>query len=201
MAIIQDRLSTTFVDEDYIPPEDTFRDILTVDYEGGPIAIGDTSQGINFQPWRLHYGIGGIIVLTPQVSGAPVTVLTVANCSQISFCFDQNGRPSVTYIVGGSAFLYWYNSYLGNFTTDSFAGIFSVLLSMDDKRVMQNSTSDMLWWYTKLTAPNVYTLFHRRQRDRFQTEFSMKVGCLPYMSRGGMHRGLRGKIATRAGIS
>jgi hypothetical protein len=200
MAIPEDRFSTEFVDGDWIPPEDRFRATLLTDYEGGPIAVTDTSQGLNYQPWSLSYQPGGIIRLTPETTGVPYDVLTVPGCSQISFCFDQNGRPSVTYIIGANCFLYWYDSYLGSFTTDEFPGIFSAMLSMDDKRSKQNGTNDILWWYTKLTGPAEYTLYHRRQRDRFQTEFTMKVGCLPYMSRAGMHRGLRGKIATRAGI-
>lgn len=198
--IPQDRFSTTFVDGVYIPPEDRFRATLLVDYEGGPIAITDTSEGINFQPWTLSYDIGGQITLTPETVGAPVVVLTVPGCSQVSFCFDQNGRPSVTYIIGADAYLYWYDSYLASFTTDVFPNIHSAMLSMDDKREMQNGVNDMLWWYTKLTGAAEYTLYHRRQRDRFQNEIIMKVGCLPYVSRAGMHRGLRGKIATRAGV-
>lgn len=200
MAIIEDRLSTEFVDGDYIPPEDRFRSSLLVDYEGGPIAPQNMAQGNNYQAWSLAYMPGGNIVLTPEITAVPVTVLTVAGCTQISFCFDQNGRASVTYIIGANCFLYWYDSYLGYFTTDEFPGITSAMLSMDDKRPRENAASDILWWYTKLTGPSEYTLYHRRQRDRFQTEYLMRVGCLPYMSRAGMHNGLRGKIATRAGV-
>lgn len=200
MAIPQNRLSTTFIDADYIAPEDRLRASLLVDYEGGPIAIGDTSQGNNFQNWNMTYQPGNQIVLSPESVGTPVTVLTVAGCTQISFCFDQNARPSVTYIIGANAYLYWYDSYLGSFTTDMFTSIYSSMLSMDDKRARQSAANDMLWWYTKLTGPAEFTLYHRRQRDRFQTQYTMRVGTLPYVCRAGMHRGLRGKIATRASV-
>jgi hypothetical protein len=200
MSIPDDRLSTEFVDGEYIPPEERFRASLLVDYEGGPVGVTDTTQGANFQNWSLSYGVGGDIILTPETTGSPVTVLTVPGCTQISFCFDQNARASVTYIIGANCFLYWYDSYLGSFTTDEFPGIVSSMLSLDDKRPMEAGVSDILWWYTKLTGPAEYTLYHRRQRDRFQTEFPMKVGVLPYVSRAGMHRGLRGKIATRASV-
>lgn len=201
MAMLEDRLSTTFVDGVWIAPESRFRPTLLEDYEGGPIAPQDTSQGLNYQIWALSYALNGDIILTPETTGLPVTVLpTVLGCEQISFCFDQNGRPSVAYIIGGSCFLYWYDSVLANFTTDEFTGIFSAMLSMDDKRAAESAVNDILWWYTKLTGPGQYSLYHRRQRDRFQTEFLMKTGCLAYMSRAGMHDGLRGKIATRAGI-
>jgi hypothetical protein len=200
MAIIEDRLSTTVVPDTDIPPEDRYRPTLLEDYEGGPIAIQDTTGGANYQPWALSYHPGGIIRLTPEIAGSPVDLLTVPGCSQLSFCFDQNARPSVTYIIGNNMFLYWYDSTLGDFTTTEYSTVRSSLLSMDDKRRRLVSYSDMLLWYTVETLPGVYTLYMRRQRDRFLTEFTMKVDCPPYMSRGGMHEGLRGQIVLRAGV-
>ena len=192
-------MSTTFVDGAYIAPEDRLRPALKVDYEGGPIAITNTSGGMNYQPWSLAY-TDPVITLIPEITGVPVVVLNVSDCEQLSFCFDQNARVSITYIKGTSMFLYWYDSVAADFVTTEFTNVVSSLLSMDDKRLMEAGNNDMLLWYTILSAPAEYTLYHRKQRDRFLTPHLMRVDTLPYMSRGGMHVGLRGKIATRASV-
>ena len=59
---------------------------------------------------------------------------------------------------------------------------------------MQVGTNDIIFWYTKSITPNVYNLYHRRQRDRFTIEYLMKENVPLYLWKAGMHKGLRGKI-------
>lgn len=194
MAIIQDRLSTITVPDEYLPPEERNRASFLLDFEGGPIAFTDTSGGMNYQTWALTYD-GLDIILTPEITGSAVVVLSVAGCEQISFCFDKNARPSVVYILGTSAFLYWYDTTLGYFTTTEFTGVHSAMLSLDDKRELETANNDILFWYTKEVAVDEFNLYHRRQRDRFLNEILMASDTFPYVYKVGMHKGLRGQLA------
>jgi hypothetical protein len=192
MAIPQDRLSTEVVDDAFIPPEQEDRLSFQHDVEGGPIAIGDTSEGMNYQAWNLTY-VGNDIILTPRTVGTPSTIINVAGAQQISFCFDQNARPSIVYI-SDSCYLYWYDSVVANFVTSEFTGVTSAMLSLDDKRALQVGANDIIFWYTKEVTPGQYNLYHRKQRDRFLDEYLMKEDVFPYIWKAGMHQGLRGKL-------
>jgi hypothetical protein len=192
MAIPEDRLSTEVVEAPFIPPEQEDRLSFKHDVEGGPIAIGNTSEGMNYQVWDLNY-VANDIILTPRTSGLPSTIITVSGAQQISFCFDQNARPSIVYLTD-SCYLYWYDSVVANFVTTEFTGVKSAMLSLDDKRIMQVGANDIIFWYTKEVSPGVYNLYHRKQRDRFLDEYLMAEGVFPYVWKSGMHEGIRGQI-------
>lgn len=196
MAILEDRLSITVVDAPYIPPEETYRSQgFLRDIEAGPIAILDTSGGMNYQSWILTY-VDPVITLTPQTAGVPVVAdISPANATQLSFCFDQNARATIAYRVGTDVYLYWYDSDGAAFVTTQYPNYISMMLSLDDKREMEVSVNDILFWYTREMSPGVYNLYHRKQRDRFEVEHLMEAGTFPYFNAVGMHTGLRGKIA------
>jgi hypothetical protein len=199
MAIPEDRLSTTFVDGDVFSPDERIRPTLLEDYELGPMAISDTSAGLTYQSWTLSY-VSPDITLTPETTGPPVVPYTKPGCTQLTFCFDQNARPTFAYVIGGNGFLYWYDTDAAQFVETEYTGLISVFLMLDDKRATQTGANDMIFWYTRLTGPSEYSLYHRKQRERFETEYLMKTGCLPFFSRGGMHDGFRIKLMMRAGI-
>lgn len=195
MGMWEDRLSTEVVDGVYIAPETEGRAGYLYDNEAGPIASGDTSGGMNNQEWILTYNDPNF-TLTPQTTGAPIAAdITVVGAEQVTFCFDQNARPTIAYVKGGSGFLYWYDSDPARFVTTEYVGIVSLMLSLDDKREMQNNVNDILFWYTMEDSPDVHYLYHRKQRERFLTPYEMAQGCFPYFNGAAMHKGLRGKIA------
>jgi len=146
MAIPDDRLSTELVEANILDPDSRNRD-LNEDYESGPIAVNDTSEGIKYQAWKLSFS-GGDFIITPEVSGLPVTVLSGQDSEQCSLAFDQNARPSIAWVTAaGQAKLYWYDTVAADFViTDLEAGITGIMLSLDDKRPMQVSASDILLW-------------------------------------------------------
>ena len=198
MAIIENRLSTTLVDDTYIPPEGFIRNSFLHDKEGGPIAVTDTSGGMNAQDWTMTVSPAFEVVLTPDV-GAPYSLNTITGAKQASFCFDQNARPSIVWVTDTTTYLYWYDSAVGNFvTTDLGADVISAMLSLDDKRALEVSDNDIILWYTKETSPSVWQLYHRLQRERFTIEYEMTppAGIVypPYLWKAGMHEGLRGKV-------
>lgn len=198
MSIREHRLSDIVVDAPYNDPEGDFRGSPLTDFEGGPISLLDTSEGMNFQPWDLSYN-GSDIILTPRNQGTPQTIISVANCQQASFCFDQNARPSICYRTPGGVYLYWYDTYAAGFVTTPYPTAKNGALSLDDKRARQVSVNDIIFWYTVEVSPNVYHLYTREQRDRFTVEYRMEVNGVPpevppNIWKVGMHEGLRGKI-------
>jgi hypothetical protein len=194
MGIWEDRLSTEVVDALYIAPETEVRPWYLQDREGGPVASGDTSGGMDNQEWIITYDDPDF-TLTPQTTGSPIAAdITVAGVEQVTFCFDQNARPTIAYVKGGSGFLYWYDSDGAAFVTTEYVGIVSLMLSLDDKREMENNVNDMLFWYTMEFSPGIHYLYHRKQRERFLTPYEMVQDCFPYFNGAGMHKGLRGKI-------
>lgn len=204
MSIPDHRLSTEVHAGNWLEPDDRQREVPYWDYERGPIAIGDTSEGLDYQNWTMRWNpINGNFETWPTDAGTPVTIITnvPTGVSQASFCFDQNGQASVTWIENGQAKMYWYNTDIPGWTTDVLAvDIVSTLLSLDDKRVTQTQTSDMILWYTRETSPGQYDLFTREQRDRFEIEYPMKTNVGQFVVKGGMNDVLRVQVATRFGL-
>ena len=199
MAIPEQRMSTTVVTADFIHPDELDRD-LNEDYEAGPVGVGDSSLGLFYQDWHLTYGVGtGDFTVTPALTGSPQVIINVANVTQCSFCFDQNGGVTIAYTVGGAAFLYWYDTQQTAWVTDQLDfGVTTPTLTLDDKRPLQIQNNDILLWYTKDVGGGVYNLYHRMQRERFQTEYEMLTAIPPYIYKLGMHQGLRVQIGLSA---
>ena len=207
MAIAQGRLSTEVVLGNYLPPEGP-RQRGVIDFEMGPIAQTDASEGLLYQPWHMIWNVvTGIFTATPSLTGAPVDVLTVADTViYVSFTFDQAGRINIAYSTEDSSFLYWYDTAAATFvTTDLGPEVLCPNIYLDDKRSTQSASSDMLLLYTTTSASNLhdsYALWMRRQRDRFDFDVSPDYGTLMhnsllhyYISAIGMTDELRIQIA------
>ena len=197
MAIPEGRLSTDWAatESQYSIPEDRVFYAYS-NYERGPIAIEDTSEGLLYQTWTFSWDEStGDITATPETTGSPTVVHNIPACSLISCTFDQNGRVAIAYI-NGSSYLWWYDSALGSRTTKDLGNdVFSVSLYLDDKRSTQNTDNDMLLWYTKQNAGQ-WDLFMARQRDRFLTEYPMYTGLdVGFIHNSGMSYGLRGQLS------
>lgn len=201
MSIPEHRFSDILVDAEYIPPEEEPRYDRRIDMEGGPIAVTNTTGGMNYQPWDLSIVVD-TVTLTPRNTGSPVSVLSASNIIAASFCFDQNARPSVVYQTPGGVYHYWYDSDMASFVTTAYPDMVSAVLSLDDKRSRQVNVNDIILWYTREVTPGVYNVFTREQRDRFTIEYPMLMDGVapsvpPNLWKAGMHKGLRGKIVLR----
>lgn len=195
MAIPQGRLSTTPVEDIFLPPEArAFKRLVS--HEQGPVAIEDTSMGLLYQPWTLSYDkISGEITMLPNTTGIPVVLITIVfGITDITFTFDQNARLTIAWKLDtGNTYLFWYDSFLGQTVTEDLGtDIISSAIQLDDKRATQSSFSDMILWYTKDDGFGTYTLYNKLQRDRYTIEYEMAT-LLPvqYIHNTGMHYGLR----------
>lgn len=199
MAIPEDRMSTSVVDDEWLPPDERNRE-LTEDYEQGPIALNDTSEGLDYQVWHLTYQIaGGNFVVTPETTGSPVVELTgIPPIDQCSLAFDQNGHVNIAYsLTGGATYLYWYDTLAAGWVTTLLpSAVFCPTLTLDDKREFATSTNDILMWWTEKQPDDTYNLYRAQQRDRFDplVPKEMSIDVYPYIYKLGMHQGLRIKL-------
>ena len=196
MAIPEGRMSTQVIEGEFLPPDN--RNFFSVyNYEKGPIALEDTSEGLLYQDWRLEWESNtGNVVVYPETSGGSLIILNLPAVRYITFTFDQNGRISASYSTDTSSYIWWYDTALAQrVTTDLGADVITPSLHLDDKRSTQNAANDMLLWYTKQELAGTYELFMLRQRDRFLTEYSMSTGLVyPYIGKIGISDELRVQI-------
>jgi hypothetical protein len=192
MAVISNRLSTIVRSAEWYDPDVRDHGLIN-DFEMGPIALNDTIQGINYQVWQLTWNSGtNQFIVTPETVGAPVAVLTHANVTQATLAFDQNGHVNIAFTAAGVPKLYWYDTVLGNWTTDNLpAGTITPTICLDDKRVTQTAASDILLFYTIQQISGLYNLYHRFQRERFGTQHLYKTNVPPFIRKCGMHKQLR----------
>jgi len=135
------------------------------DYELGPVAIQDVSQGLQVQTWRARLRNDSIYLTaenTPEFK-----VFTGRGISDIGFTFDQNGRYLIAYVEQEVLKLYWYDTVLQGYTSKILGtGNISPKITLDDKRPRFNLTNDVVLAYVRAGK-----LYYRQQRDRFDVEY------------------------------
>lgn len=135
----------------------------------GGIAIGDPSQGIVYQIWSLAADHSGNLFLsapnTPSFSFLPGV-----NAVWCALAFDQNARAFAAYCTAaGSAHYYWYDTTIPGYTTTALSGVVTrVFAALDDSRVAESATADILLVYERAGE-----LFFRQQRDRYLVEYDL----------------------------
>jgi len=139
---------------------------FTIDYEDGGIAINDPSAGLMYQMWTGHVIGNDVVLSAPSVS--PTVIYSGVNITEISFTFDQNMRPTLTFVEGGQSKLMWYNPLIPGNDITNFSGSFPRVF-LDDKRPNQNITSDIILAYIFNN-----NLCMRMQRDRYLIEYILK---------------------------
>lgn len=158
---------------------------LKQDFEDGPIALNDPSEGLFYQIWQGIASDTGVKLWDADENGTDV--LSALNITEMSFTFDQNGRPSICFTQYGQTKIYWFDSSLGTVTTTTIgAGIGSPKLILDDKRQTQIGSSDIIMGYIKNEQ-----LCYRQQRDRFLIEYILATGVVGRLIKIGMGNNLR----------
>ena len=200
MSIPQNRLSDEPIVSAYLPPDDITHG-LNEDWEKGPIALNDSSGGMNNQDWHLTFAAGQFTV-TPSDTGPPVPIVTGSeplDSVQCSFAFDQNGQPVIAWIDSSDGgHLYWFDPQEAELTITDFQNpVTSVALCLDDKRPREVRINDILLFYTIPAAGlDHYSLHHRRQRDRYTDDYPLADPVWPYIHKLGMNSELRVQITT-----
>lgn len=164
--IPENQLSSVSVYADFFTP---IRIDSLVDYEWAGIEIYDTSEGMQAKIWTCFYEDGQIKIKNDLYQ---YTLLTIANVSALSFAFDLNMRPQVTYVANGETYLWWYDSLTASQVTTNFGAEFKTpQLSLDDNRSLQTSNADVIFAYIRNER-----LCIRIQRERFENEYDLGDG-------------------------
>ncbi len=143
---------------------------------------------------KVFFPEGGTFTITPETVGDPVVVLSgVTSSQQCTLAFDQNGRPTIAWEdLNQQGYLYWYDTVAAEFVTTAFQQpVTGIALTLDDKRIRQSGANDILLFYTQPNQDTTYTLYHRRQRDRYGVTYELQNPSWPYIHKCGMHEELR----------
>jgi hypothetical protein len=169
----------------FLAPRDRLKSPL-VDYHIGGNDIDDASGGLRVKIWSARYLDGQIYLAAVGVP--PVSVLTIANVANFSFCFDQEMRPVIAYeLTGGDSALRWWNPDEAEFQTITLTGARSPRVTLDDSRPDALAESDVLCTY--LIGAGLY---FREQRDAFAVPYLLEdaFGADRVIGRFGMNQRL-----------
>lgn len=158
-------LSNLTITSTVLAPDNKVRRHLKEDFELGPMALDDLTKGLMFRVWRA-WTDGLSVFLAPESDqNNPITLFTDTDVREMSFAFDQLGRPQVAYISNTTCKFWYFDSTMPGQNTMVIPNAKSPLLSLDDKRVKSANSSDVLLFYI-----NAGTLRYRQQRERYQIE-------------------------------
>ncbi|URA06908.1 hypothetical protein Pfeifenkraut_BL30011 [Xanthomonas phage Pfeifenkraut] len=169
--IPEGRLSTTPVQAQFIwtgPRSSPFTDT-----ERGGVALNNATQGLLVKMWAVRYDkeTGDVIMSAPGVSD--VVAFTRPDITELSLTFDQNMNPFIAFVQAGQAKFWWYDPLIPGQTFEEtlINGVQNPRCSLDDKRELETSRSDVILAYVRAGS-----LYVRYQRERYLTEHLMQGG-------------------------
>lgn len=201
MALPDNAPSSEPVIADYIEPYDRYTGAME-DFEAGGIALNDSSEGLDYQIWYLSYddddesSTYGDFTLQAETTLETAVVINVPQVVRCGLAFNQNMDPFIAYETRScEAKFYWYDTVLADYTTTTLpAGSRHVACCLDDHRITQTGTSDIILAYIRSG-----TLYYRQERDRFTVERSLGAVGAGVLNKVGMTSNLRLKFDVREG--
>lgn len=154
---------------------------LLVDWELAGVYLNDPSQGMLVKLWRVDAIVnketGSVDVTVSAPGGVTPTeqtrVLFSGNdITEVDLAFDQNMNPFIAYMQAGQPKIYWYDpTASGMIHTNLPAGCYDLRCTLDEKRAINISNSDIILGYIR--AGNFCI---RMQRDRYLIEYVLRSG-------------------------
>lgn len=133
-------------------------------WDRGGVAISNTSEGIDSYIWESW--TDGDTIYIRREGGATLEVLSEPDITEIDLTFDQNMRPCIVYVSGGVSKMLWYDTSIEKQTTTIYPDIRNPRVSLDDKRTVNTSESNIIFSYVRGNS-----LYYRLQRDRYSIEY------------------------------
>jgi hypothetical protein len=139
----------------------------------GPIALQDPSAGLLVKIWQVRALQDGFDLLLSSSGVAEYVWYTHSKpIEQVSLAFDQNGLNVMAFVdADGGAFLRWFDPTVNAYVTDDISYATTPRVTLDDARLFNLSNSDVILGYVRDGI-----IRYRRQRDRFQNEYTPPVG-------------------------
>ena len=143
-----------------------------ISYQWGPVQVQDPSHGLLVKVWTLRVE-GGEAILSAPGSPTQTVFARSADIDNVNLAFDQNGRPCVCFEEeGGGAYLYWFDPVPNEPVFMPIPGdAVSPRITLDDARPFNGADSDVILGYVRDGLVR-----YRRQRDRFEDEFTPPIG-------------------------
>lgn len=162
-------LSLRVLSAAFLPPRTSIRfsaQAGLTDTHFGGVALGDPSQGIQYQLWTAYIDAGDVWLSAPNTPA--YNFLPGVGANWVALAFDQNAREFLAYSTpAGTAYYYWYNSTIPGYTTTALPGLVPrVFAALDDARPQESSSADIILAYTRTEE-----LYFRAQRDRYGVEY------------------------------
>lgn len=177
----ENRLSSTLVADAYTYPYTLTPPNKKTAYALGGIGLSDPSMGLALQLWTAVAEPDGVYVTAPT-NEVPIALLMQPNITELTLAFDQNMNYMLAFVQYGVAKLYWFDTFLGQYTTTEFPGALTPRITLDDRRESQTALSDVVLAYVKDN-----NLYFRLQRDRFQNEYLLKTAVSARLEQMGMN--------------
>lgn len=175
------RLSTTAAPDDFLGARNNPLIGPILDYEDGGIGIQDPSAGLLVQVWTGRVSQNAVLLSAPNTP--EFTWLTGESISEFSFTFDQNMKPTVSYIDAGIAKLNWFDLVDNVQKTTTFGAEYRhPRVALDDKHPLASGTSDVIFAYVRSGS-----LYFRAQRDRYAIEYFLKADVIETLRKIGMN--------------
>jgi hypothetical protein len=160
--------------------------ITTVtDYEDGGIGLNDASQGTQYQIWKARLVGDDVLLSAPNTP--EFVVYSAGGITEISFTFDQLMRFALAFVQGGQSKLLWYDTSVSSTVITVLASdVTNPRVVLDDKRINQSASSDIILAYKRGTS-----LYYRQQRDRFTVEYLLATNITQKLNKIGFSNKLR----------
>lgn len=185
------RLSTTLVAGPYTYPYNLVPPNKRTAYSLGGVALNNPSQGLKVQLWTAVAQETHIEIFSENQPN-PVQILGQPDAGDLTLAFDQNMNPALSYVQYGMAKLYWFDTFLNQYVITDFPLAVTPRITLDDKRELQTSKSDIILGYVK--NENLYI---RLQRDRFLNEYLQKEAVSGRLENMGLNTGNRMQFQIR----
>ena len=152
--------------QEFIPPYNQHFGVMNPKAVGG-VALRDTTEPADKYVWDMYVVDGTEVFIGKDLSHE--LLFTVDNpITWLSFCFDINMNPTVTYVSGGKSYLYFFDTSLNDVNTIELADAYTPNLVLDETRQFNINNATILLAYLKQGK-----LMVRFQHERFQQEHEL----------------------------
>lgn len=131
----------------------------------GGIGLGDTTEGLRYQAWKLRVSDDRTQLLLSADNYPETAVITDVDIEECSLAFDQNMGVFYTWVSLGVSKFYWFDSTVDAYVTSTLLG-FTPYAVMDDSRAESSAINDIVLSYIRDG-----NLCARIQRDRYEIEY------------------------------